>query len=166
MEVLGCGVMQQQILEDSMTAESARGCRGWAFGLGLERLAMRLFAIPDIRLFWSTDPRFMKQFQSGQAHGIKFQPFSSMPACYKDVSFWIPEGFCENAFFEMVRGVAGDLVEEVILIDPFTHPKTGAVSHCYRILYRSMDRTLTNEAVNDIQKKVISGVEDMGGIVR
>ena len=35
---------------------------GWAFGLGLERLAMRLFSIPDIRLFWSEDADFLRQF--------------------------------------------------------------------------------------------------------
>lgn len=35
---------------------------GWAFGLGLERIAMKLFSIPDIRLFWSKDTGFLSQF--------------------------------------------------------------------------------------------------------
>ena len=36
---------------------------GWAFGLGLERLAMKLYSIPDIRLFWSKDSGFLSQFK-------------------------------------------------------------------------------------------------------
>lgn len=36
---------------------------GWAFGLGLERIAMRLYEIPDIRLFWSNDSGFLSQFE-------------------------------------------------------------------------------------------------------
>jgi phenylalanyl-tRNA synthetase alpha chain len=35
-------------------------------GLGLERFAMRLFKIPDVRLFWSQDKRFLEQFQKGK----------------------------------------------------------------------------------------------------
>ena len=35
---------------------------GWAFGLGLERLAMKLYSVPDIRIFWSEDPGVLKQF--------------------------------------------------------------------------------------------------------
>lgn len=88
---------------------------GWAFGLGLERLSMILFSIPDIRLFWSTDPRFLDQFS--QEKGIvTFKPFSRQPACIKDVSFWLPEGgaeWQENDFCDLVRDVAGDLVETV-----------------------------------------------------
>ncbi len=55
---------------------------GWAFGLGLERLAMPLFSIPDIRLFWSTDQRFTSQFRApvlgggGVLKPQKFKPFS------------------------------------------------------------------------------------------
>lgn len=36
---------------------------GWAFGLGLERWAMKLYDIPDIRLFWSSDSGFLSQFE-------------------------------------------------------------------------------------------------------
>jgi phenylalanyl-tRNA synthetase alpha chain len=70
LEILGCGVMQQKILNDTGNEEKI----GWAFGLGLERIAMVLFDIPDIRLFWSTDIRFLSQFESGKI--TKFKPFS------------------------------------------------------------------------------------------
>lgn len=112
---------------------------GWAFGLGLERLAMVLFGIPDIRLFWSQDERFIEQFTPGQIK--KFQPFSKYPPCIKDISFWLPnDEWHDNNFCEVVRDVAGDLVENVKLIDDFVHPKRKQRSLCYRILYRSMDR--------------------------
>jgi phenylalanyl-tRNA synthetase alpha chain len=56
-EVLGCGVVRQEILQSCGHGHA----RAWAFGLGLERLAMILFNIPDIRLFWSEDSRFNDQ---------------------------------------------------------------------------------------------------------
>lgn len=84
---------------------------GWAFGIGLERLAMRLFNIPDIRLFWSEDPRFLSQFEGNQI--VQFKPFSKYPPTYKDVAFWLPDNFSPNNLFDVVRGVAGDIVEKV-----------------------------------------------------
>ncbi|XP_024526265.1 phenylalanine--tRNA ligase, chloroplastic/mitochondrial isoform X2 [Selaginella moellendorffii] len=145
LEVLGCGVTEQEILKSN----GQSGKVAWAFGLGLERLAMVLFDIPDIRLFWTSDPRFTAQFKAGQL-GTKFKPFSKYPPCYKDISFWITDAFTENNLCELVRDVAGDIAEEVSLIDQFTNKK-GISSHCYRITYRSMERSLTDEEVNAIQ---------------
>lgn len=154
MEVLGCGVTEQKILINN----GRTGSTAWAFGLGLERLAMVLFDIPDIRLFWSSDLRFTSQFSSGHL-GVKFKPFSKFPPCYKDISFWISESFTENNFCEVVRGIAGDLAEQVSLIDSFTNKK-GMTSHCYRITYRSMERSLTDEEINQLQGRVRDEVEN------
>ncbi|KAH9305069.1 hypothetical protein KI387_009473, partial [Taxus chinensis] len=67
MEVLGCGVTEQAILNSN----GRPGTTAWAFGLGLERLAMVLFDIPDIRLFWSSDHRFTSQLVIMGAHNFK-----------------------------------------------------------------------------------------------
>uniref|UniRef100_A0A5F7ZLP5 phenylalanine--tRNA ligase n=1 Tax=Macaca mulatta TaxID=9544 RepID=A0A5F7ZLP5_MACMU len=98
---------------------------GWAFGLGLERLAMILYDIPDIRLFWSEDERFLKQFRvSNMNQKVKFQPLSKYPPMINDISFWLPsENYAENDFYDLVRTIGGDLVEKVDLIDKFEHPK-------------------------------------------
>ena len=80
-------------------------------------------------------------------------------ACVRaqDVSFWLPgTGFTENNLCEVVRGAAGDLVESVTLIDSFTHPKSGRTSNCFRIAYRSMERSLNDEEINAIQEVVRS----------
>lgn len=46
----------------------AKSKAGWAFGLGLERLAMKLYNVPDVRLFWSEDPGFLSQFNVSDCH--------------------------------------------------------------------------------------------------
>lgn len=146
-EVLGCGVIL-----DGVMLNAGRDINkevGWAFGLGLERWAMKLFEIGDIRMFWSQDPRFLDQFKEGEIS--KFKPYSKFPACYKDITFWTPEGFHENDFMQVVRSTAEDLAESVELIDEFVHPKKNRTSMCFRINYRHMDRNLTNEEVDKLQ---------------
>ncbi|KAH6683074.1 hypothetical protein B0J14DRAFT_575022 [Halenospora varia] len=166
LEVLGSGVVKQSIMENAGVSSQM----GWAFGMGLERIAMLLFEIPDIRLFWSQDERFLSQFRnvSDDLTRLKrFIPFSKYPTCYKDVSFWLrssssaaggglhtSQSFHENDVMEIVRGVGGDVVEDVTMVDEFTHPKTGRKSMCYRINYRSLERTLTNAETNEMHEKV------------
>lgn len=189
--MLGCGLIHQGVLRNALGEEEASRCTGWAFGLGLERLAMVLFSIPDIRLFWSSDPRFLSQFHRNQSQMTKFTPFSKYPLCYKDVSFWLPSSsvasssssstvktvsngaaeassfvppFHMNDVFEVIRGEAGDLVEKVTLFDTFTN-KQGRVSQAYRIDYRHLERSLTNEEVDRIQAQVRQALVDQLHVV-
>ena len=150
LEVLGCGVVHDEVYACAGMNDRI----GWAFGLGLERLAMILFGIPDIRLFWTDDQRFHSQFTKGKV--TKFVPYSKYPLCYKDVSFWLPvdRNIHVNDIYEVIREVAGDLVEKVELFDEFFNKKTSKTSHAYRISYRHMSKNLTNEEVDILQWEV------------
>ena len=163
LEVLGCGVVKQEIFAKAGVSSRL----GWAFGIGIDRIAMLLFKIPDIRLFWSKDERFLSQFTgvSDDPNSLRrFVAFSKHPPCPKDVSFWIRPAssaggnakgnFHENDVMELVRNIAGDNVEDVRLFDEFTHPKTGLRSVAYRIIYRSLERTLTNKEAVAMHKEV------------
>ena len=73
----------------------------------------------------------------------------------QDIAFWLPEDWQENNFAELVRNTCGDIVESVELIDKFDNPKKGKTSHCYRINYRAMDRSLTNEVRASVRECAI-----------
>ena len=153
MEVLGAGVIQPQILGNCGVKGS-----GWAFGLGIDRLLLKMCAIPDIRYLWSSDSRFLDQFRNGL---MQFEAYSKYPPVYKDISFWVKD-YQENPLekiwekyydlCDLIRDLANDFIESIEFLDKFQ--KNGQVSLAYRICYRSYDRTLTNEEINEIQWKV------------
>ncbi len=60
MEVGGCGMVDPNVFEK--VGIDPEKYTGWAFGFGIERLAMRKYGIPDIRLFYENDMRFLEQF--------------------------------------------------------------------------------------------------------
>ncbi len=67
MELLGCGMVNPAVFEavNQKRGDSAYDPESWtgfAFGMGLERLAMSLFGLPDIRLLVENDQRFLAQF--------------------------------------------------------------------------------------------------------
>ncbi|OIO50684.1 hypothetical protein CO131_01885 [Candidatus Kaiserbacteria bacterium CG_4_9_14_3_um_filter_50_16] len=143
-EVLGAGVVKGSVL-DNLGVDSSVW-NGWAFGFGLERLAIISMELPDIRLLWSSDERVKKQLTLG----AKFKEVSKYPPIVRDISFIVAKGFVPNNYFDLVREVAGDLVEQVELLDTYENEKkfgAGKVSYAYRITYRSIDKTLTNEEV-------------------
>ena len=60
LEVLGCGMVHPNVLEG--VGVDTKEYSGFAFGLGVERMAMLKYDIPDLRAFFENDLRFLKQF--------------------------------------------------------------------------------------------------------
>ncbi len=60
LEVLGCGMVHQKVLENVNI--DGKKYTGFAIGIGVERFAMLYYKIPDIRVFFENDVRFLQQF--------------------------------------------------------------------------------------------------------
>lgn len=60
LEIAGCGMVHPQVFEN--VGYDPETWTGWAFGFGIERIAMLRFGITDIRLFYENDLRFLRQF--------------------------------------------------------------------------------------------------------
>ncbi len=61
LEVLGCGMVHNRVLENVKI--NTKRFTGFAFGLGVERLAMLKYDIKDLRLFYENDMNFLRQFE-------------------------------------------------------------------------------------------------------
>ena len=167
LEILGSGLVHQQVLRN--LGLDPEKYNGWAFGIGIERLAMVKMNIPDIRVFWSEDPRITSQFKDINS---KFKEVSRYPETTRDISFIIDKSVNLNNYFEIVRDCAGNanLIEEVKLVDEFENEKKFGAdkkSYTFRITYRSHERTLTNEEVNKIQDKIVAETKaQLSAVVR
>jgi phenylalanyl-tRNA synthetase alpha chain len=61
LEIMGCGMVDPAVLAASGIDPEVYS--GFAFGMGIERIAMQRFQIPDIRAFYENDSRFLRAFQ-------------------------------------------------------------------------------------------------------
>jgi len=164
MEVNGAGLVNPVVMEKfGLDPEIYNG---WAFGFG-ERLAMIKMEISDIRIIWSNDPRITSQFKDINS---KFKEVSKFPATVRDISFIINKDINLNNYYEIVRDYANDLIEEVKLLDEYENEEKfgqNKKSYTFRITYRSMERTLTNEEINKIQEEIRKKTEqDLGAVLR
>ena len=62
LEILGCGMVDPSVLENC--GIDSKKYTGYAFGMGIERIAMLKYGVKDLRLFFENDVRFLKQFSS------------------------------------------------------------------------------------------------------
>ena len=157
-EMLGSGLPRKSVLKNfarlpGSDGQGLEGYNGWAFGFGLERLAIASMDLPDIRLLWSDDERVRSQLKLGN----KFKEVSKFPPVVRDISFVVPAEFIPNDYFDLIREVGEGMVENVELIDKYENTEkfgAGKLSYTFRITYRSLERTLTNEEVNNVHAKL------------
>lgn len=113
--------------------------------LNLDLLAVLLFSIPDWRLLWSHDPRFLQHFALCPSPGEPFHPFSLFPEHFSfDISFWTGPTWEEKKFHAVIREAGHGTVEQVKLIDTFSHPDLSQTSYCYRLSYHSHTHALSH----------------------
>lgn len=151
LEVLGSGVVKGSVLE-KFGVDSSKW-NGWAFGPGIERLAMVSMELPDIRLLWSDDPRVKSQLKLGK----EFVEVSKYPPITRDISFVVDSKFVPNDYFDLIREIGGELVEQVSLLDKYENAEKfgpGKISYTYRTVYRSMQRTLEGSEIDALHKKI------------
>jgi phenylalanyl-tRNA synthetase alpha chain len=164
LEVNGAGLVSPVVLKNFGLDPEVYN--GWAFGFG-ERLAMIKMGIPDIRILWSEDPRITSQFKDIDS---TFKEVSKYPSTVRDISFIVDKNVGLNNYFEIVREYAGNLIEEVKLLDTYENAAKfgeGKVSYTFRITYCSPERTLTNDEVNIIQEKIRARTEtELGAVLR
>ncbi|MFA5878154.1 MAG: hypothetical protein WC845_02185 [Candidatus Staskawiczbacteria bacterium] len=152
MEVTGSGLVHKQVLKN--LGLDPEVYNGWAFGFGLDRLAMVKMEIPDIRVLWSDDSRITSQFQDINS---KYKEVSKYPETSRDISFVINKDINLNNYYEIVRDFAENLIEEVKLVDSYENEEKfgkDKKSYTFRIVYRSPERTLTNDEINTIQEQI------------
>jgi len=163
-EVVGCGVVKGSVLEK--LGVDSTNYTGWAFGFGLERLAIVSMDLPDIRLLWSEDERIKKQLKLDQ----KFMEVSKYPPIVRDISFVVKNDFIPNDYFDLTRETAPGLVEEVELLDKYENTEKfgeGKISYAFRVTYRSLDRTLTGAEIDKVHKKLEEETTKVfGGVIR
>ena len=62
-EIMGCGMVDPAVLNNCGIDPEAYS--GFAFGMGVERIAQLIYRVPDLRLYWENDVRFLEQFSDG-----------------------------------------------------------------------------------------------------
>jgi len=181
-EVLWAWVVNPTVLEKLWIDPEKYTWR--AFGFGIERLAMALKKIPDIRIFWSEDKRITSQRWNLDA----YKEISSFPPVYKDISLvtskekFIRKGDKPKQWekLELVNeidvfdlaGIARDiswwLIEEVRVIDEYENDEKfwkDKKSVSIRITFRSLERTLTNDEINIAYFQIRDKIENELGYV-
>lgn len=130
LEILGAGTVHPSLMKDLGLVNH----KAWAFGIGVERIAMLLFDISDIRLFWSNNKIISNDY-------INYELVS------KDL--YINNVISYNDVCNMIRSIdINSIIESVI-----PHKESNNIIN-YKINYRAVDKVLKKVEINKIHNKI------------
>jgi phenylalanyl-tRNA synthetase beta subunit len=98
------------------------------------------------------EPTELPNLQTSELLNLRYQPISSYPFITRDIALWVPTETKPEDIENIIRDGAGSLLVNLFLFDTFS--KEGRVSYAFRLVFQSMDRTLTDREANKIMEKV------------
>lgn len=167
-EIGECGLAHPDVLRGAGLRES---CSGLAMGLGLDRLAMLVKGIPDIRLLRSTDGRIASQMEDL----TPYREVSSMPPVRRDLSIAIAEGTTPEELGDRVRAALAErvsAVEEIAVVAETAHDALPEVARArlgmrpdqknvlLRVVLRDLTKTLTDAEANELRNAIYAAVHE------
>ncbi|MFZ3043980.1 MAG: phenylalanine--tRNA ligase subunit beta [Minisyncoccia bacterium] len=93
-----------------------------------------------------------------------YKPFSIYPFITRDIALWVPSGTEAAAIEKIIREHATELLARLDKFDQFE--KDGRVSYAFRLVFESMERTLTDEEINGVMASVSGALQKAGYEVR
>lgn len=167
-EIGECGLAHPDVLR---SAGLAKSCSGLAMGLGLDRLAMLVKSIPDIRLLRSTDARIASQMNDLET----YREVSSMPPVRRDLSIAIADGTTPEELGDRVRAALADrvsAVEEIAVVSETAHDALPEAARArlgmrpsqknvlLRVVLRDLGKTLTDAEANELRNAIYAAVHE------
>lgn len=95
---------------------------------------------------------------------VQYQAYSKYPFIVRDIALWTPTGTNPEDVLAVIAPEAGDLLVRKSHID--TYEKADKVSLAFRLVFQSFEKTLTDEEVAEVMKRVTEVVTKKGWEVR
>ncbi len=93
-----------------------------------------------------------------------YKPFSVYPFIVRDIAFWAPVDVDDGPTMSIIEKNAGELLARLDQFDRFE--KEGRVSLAFRLVFQSMERTLTDEEINGVMAGIVEALTKAGYEVR
>ena len=95
-----------------------------------------------------------------EANAVSYKSFSLYPAIVRDIAMWVGDDIKKDEILTLLKEESGSLCVKITLFDEFA--KAGRISYAFRLVFQSMDKTLTDEEVDVVMQRIYQIVKERG----